>query len=102
MSANGQIAEISFILSHPSLQDQKDVFDQLHSFKNLLDTPSVPAWRWQLHTAGENGKTNCKINSVLTGLQVFNRHDWPGLISFFKPRLIALDAFWSQIKPAFE
>jgi hypothetical protein len=30
------------------------------------------------------------------------RDDWPAIISFLKPRIIALDAFWSQAKYGFE
>ncbi|RYZ23162.1 MAG: DUF4268 domain-containing protein, partial [Chitinophagaceae bacterium] len=33
---------------------------------------------------------------------IFRREDWPELISFFKPRIVALDAFWSEAKYFFE
>jgi hypothetical protein len=28
--------------------------------------------------------------------------DWPAIISFLKPRIIALDEFWENVKPGFE
>ncbi|TVP42967.1 MAG: DUF4268 domain-containing protein, partial [Mongoliibacter sp.] len=38
----------------------------------------------------------------LADVNVMEKDDWPAIISFLKPRIIALDAFWSNIKPAFE
>jgi hypothetical protein len=35
-------------------------------------------------------------------VNLFNRDDWPALISFFKPRLVALDEFWNGAQYAFE
>ncbi len=38
----------------------------------------------------------------LNGVSIFNKEDWPQLISFFKQRIIALDQFWSTARYGFE
>jgi hypothetical protein len=49
-----------------------------------------------------DGKTVSRIYKELPGVSVFNKSDWPELISFFKPRLIALDAFWENARYSFD
>jgi hypothetical protein len=38
----------------------------------------------------------------MEGVSIFNKEDWPKLISFFKPRIVALDEFWNMVKYSFE
>jgi hypothetical protein len=59
-------------------------------------------WQWDLHTTDEYGKTISRIYKQLDSVSIFNRNDWPALISFFKPRIIALDEFWSDAKYSFD
>ena len=50
----------------------------------------------------ENGKPVDKIFMEEKGLNILKKEDWPGLISFFKPRIIGLDEFWTNVKYGFE
>jgi hypothetical protein len=50
----------------------------------------------------ENGRLISKIFTEKNNLSIFKKADWPSLISFFKPRIIALDEFWSSAKYGFE
>jgi len=50
----------------------------------------------------ENGKTISRVYKQMDNASIFNRNDWPGLISFFKPRIIALDEFWSVAQYSFD
>jgi hypothetical protein len=59
-------------------------------------------WEWILHTSDETGKTVSKIEMKISGVNVFTKDDWPKIISFLKPRIIALDEFWGDVKDAFE
>jgi hypothetical protein len=59
-------------------------------------------WDWQLHTIDDNGKTISRIFRQINGVSIYNKNDWPALISFFKPRIIALDGFWNDAKYAFD
>jgi hypothetical protein len=38
----------------------------------------------------------------VTDVSIFNKEDWPQLISFFKQRMIALDQFWSMAQYGFD
>ena len=76
--------------------------DQFRQLKNLLTQSLEEEWTWILHTTGEDGRLVSRIYKEIGGVSVFRKEDWPGLISFFKPRLIALDEFWSSSKYAFE
>jgi len=59
-------------------------------------------WIWDDSFYDEYGKHTARIYTEIRGLSVFKKEDWPALISFFKPRIIALDSFWSTAKYGFE
>jgi hypothetical protein len=59
-------------------------------------------WSWKLHDYDEHGRIVSRIYKQESGVSIFQKNDWPVLISFFKPRIIALDEFWSSMKYAFE
>lgn len=102
MQADTRTASIGIELSHADKDVQQLYFEQLLSFKNLLHAQVQEEWIWQLHTQNESGRLISRIFKEQTGVNIMKREDWPQLISFFKPRLLALDAFWSEVKYAFE
>jgi len=59
-------------------------------------------WQWALHDKDENGKIISRIYKQISGVSIYNRNDWPQLISFFKPRIITLDEFWNVGQYSFE
>ena len=77
-------------------------FEQLLELKALLHDTLGETWRWEPHAATEHGQPLSRVYQELAPVNLFNRDDWPALISFFKPRLIALDEFWSGAQYAFE
>jgi hypothetical protein len=81
---------------------QQLYFEQFEQLRAVLHGIVEENWQWQLHTQDENAKTISRIYTELDGVNIMNRSDWPTLISFFKPRLIALDQFWSDVKHLFE
>jgi hypothetical protein len=42
-----------------------------------------------------------RIYTAAEGVNIYRKEDWPAIISFFKPRIIALDAFWTEVKEGF-
>jgi hypothetical protein len=70
--------------------------------KTLLHETLGEEWDWVLHTTDEEGRTISRIYKELAPTNVFNQDNWPELISFFKPRIIALDEFWNDAKYTFE
>ena len=70
--------------------------------KTMMTVAIGEGWEWQLHTKNETGQTISRIFISIGNVNVFNKADWPALISFFKKHMIALDGFWSEGKYAFE
>ena len=102
MNADNKKAIIAIELTHKDADIQQIYFEQFLQFKNLFDAAVKEEWIWQLHAHDEQGKIVSRIYKEQDGLSIFQKQDWPGLISFFKPRMIALDEFWSSVKYAFE
>ena len=102
MHADNKKASIAVELSHKDKEIQQIIFEQFLQFKKIFDETVNEEWIWQLHTYDEHGRIISRIAKEKSGLSIYQKQDWPGLISFFKPRIIALDAFWSSVKYAFE
>ncbi len=102
MKAERDFTSLGIEITHSDEEMQELVFDQFRQFRNILQTTVGQEWEWQLHTVDEYGKTISTISIAKSGPNVMDRNDWPEIISFLKPRIIALDEFWSNMKPAFE
>jgi hypothetical protein len=102
MEAHKRSASIAIEISHPDVGIQELFFDQFKELKAILRSSLNEDWEWQLHSTDESGRTVSKIFKQVTGVSIFNKEDWPALISFFKPRIIALDEFWSDAKYVFD
>jgi len=102
MDANQKGATISITLEHKDAGIRELYFEQFEEFKTLLHTTLEEEWEWQLHTPVNESRIISRIFKEITGVSVFNKDQWPELISFFKPRIIALDRFWEDAKYSFE
>ncbi|WP_295720432.1 DUF4268 domain-containing protein [Mucilaginibacter sp.] len=102
MQADNRSAFIAIEIAHPDTGIQELVFEQFKELKAVLNSSIEEEWDWQLHTTDENNKTVSRIIKTLPNVSVFNQKDWPALISFFKPRIIALDDFWSTANYSFD
>jgi hypothetical protein len=101
MDAGPKTASVSISLEHRDPVIQEIFFEQFLQFKSLLHDILGEEWHWQLH-ANIEGKVITRIYKEISGVSVFNKEQWPELISFFKPRMIALDSFWENAKYSFE
>ena len=102
MDATGESASIAIEISHADLGIQQLYYEQFKELQNLLNEALGEQWVWELHKADPTGKIISRISKTLEGVSVYNRNDSPALISFFKPRIIALDKFWSEVRYGFE
>lgn len=102
MEAGKKSAAIAIEMTHPDPAMQELMYEQFLEFRKLFQGMMDEEWDWQLHLQDENYKTISRIEKVLTGVSVFQQADWPALISFFKPRIIALDEFWSDAQYSFD
>ena len=76
--------------------------EQFLELQTLLHETLGEPWTWEPHATDEHGQPLARIGTALQPANVFERDDWPALISFFKPRLLALDAFWTDAQWSFE
>lgn len=102
LSADQRRATIALELTHPDGGLRALFYEQLLELRPLLLETTGDGWTWQTDARNENGQPVSGIQQELAPVNLFERADWPQLISFFKPRLMALDAFWDQARHAFE
>ena len=102
MNADNKQASIAIELRHPDFLLQRQYFEKLQQVKILLEEQTGEQWLWQLHQTEEDGITVSRISITLENVNIFNAANWPTIISFLKPRLLALDKFWEVVKEGFE
>lgn len=102
MDAGNKSAVIYISMEHRDKAIRELYFEQFLELKSFLHATLEETWQWQLHTAMTDGKTISRIYHEIEDVSIFNRNDWPELISFFKPRIIALDSFWENARYSFD
>jgi hypothetical protein len=102
MDAGKKSGTISISMEQRDPDIQQLYFEQFLPLKNMLHNTVQEEWVWQLHAPAADGKIISRIYKEITGVSVFNKDHWPDLISFFKPRIIALDSFWENARWGFE
>jgi len=98
LDAEKRMASVSVEISHPDQAERKSLFEQLRALREMLEDHTREKWLWQDEVYDETGRTMSRIMISIENVNVFNAGDWPQIISFLKPRIIALDAFWSEAK----
>jgi hypothetical protein len=101
MDAGPKSGVISISIEHTDLDIQQLYFEQFLELRTILHATLEEEWEWQLHLQ-LNGRVISRIYRELPGVSVFDKDHWPDLISFFKPRIIALDSFWENAKWSFD
>ncbi|WP_317172153.1 DUF4268 domain-containing protein [Hymenobacter sp. BRD67] len=102
LDADNRRARIGIELTQPDAGIRELFYEQFGELKSLLHEALGEEWTWEAAATNEHGQPLSRIYKELAPVNLFSRDDWPALISFFKPRLIALDEFWSGAQYAFE
>jgi hypothetical protein len=102
LQADARRATISIDLAHPDAGVRELFYEQFRELRHMLEETVGETWLWEAEAQDSNGQVLSRIYQELQPVNLFNRDDWPRLISFFKPRLIALDEFWSTAQYAFD
>lgn len=102
MEAGREKATIAIMLTQPDELLRRLFYDKLQSFRSFLSGALGEDWRWEADLEDESGRTVSRISAELSGVSIYRESDWPAIISFFKPRIIALDEVWNTIKDGFE
>jgi hypothetical protein len=102
MDADRHHAAIAVELRHPDRETRQLYFEKLQQLQTILKQTTGEDWDWQLQQGDEDGYITSKVSKELSGVNIFREEDWPAIISFLKPRIIALDEFWQLVKDGFE
>lgn len=103
MDADRDHAIILISLSHKNPETRQSHYQQFIRLQPMLwDALKEDDWIWKENETDWFGKTTSSISKLLENVNVLKQSDWPEIISFLKPRIMALDEFWAITKPAFE
>lgn len=101
MDAGPASAAVAVTIEHRDAGIRELFFEQFSELKELLHHTLEEEWTWQQQVTLPDGRVISRIGKELPGVSVFNKEQWPELISFFKPRIIALDSFWENARYSF-
>ena len=102
MDTGPKSGAIYISMEQGDLDIQELYFEQFQELKRLLHVELQEEWEWQLHVPVADGKIISRIYKEISNASVFHTDQWPDLISFFKPRIIALDSFWESARYSFD
>ena|SRR6476646_5489833 len=102
MDAAKDRASIFILINHPDEDSRKSYFERFIGFRSIIHERLGEEWSWEEEITDEYGKKNSKISAEITNVNVFDKNTWPEIISFLKPRIMALDEVWNDIRDAFE
>ncbi|MCG2613179.1 DUF4268 domain-containing protein [Terrimonas sp. NA20] len=98
MDADNKKASIGIELRQVDESVRKDYFARLVQMRGMLEEEAGEGWVWEEDRLDEDGRVFSRIGISIDGVNIFNKADWPAMISFLKPRMLALDNFWWQVK----
>lgn len=102
MDATKKEASIAIEIRHKDPQLAQEQYKKFILLKDALEDSLGEEWEWLEQVENEFGQAISRIETVQAPLNIFKETDWPSIISFLKPRIIALDAFWNENKFVFE
>lgn len=102
MDATQTGAIISIAFTHPNPEIRNLYYEQLEALKLLFFDALGEEWEWEKNAVDEYGVPFSRVSKALNDVNIFNETHWPSIISFLKPRIVALDQFWVEVKEVFE
>jgi Domain of unknown function (DUF4268) len=101
MDADINYASIAIELTHADSLMRQQNYEQLRQLKKVLEKLTGEEWIWQPNQE-EHGNIFSRVSKTVPAVNILSESDWPDIISFLKPRIIALDNFWMMVKDSFD
>ncbi len=101
MSAERDAAGLSIQITGDKLQREKH-YKRMLQFKQVFESSVQGKWIWLKEKPDENGRIMAVIETILPGVNVYDKNDWPAIISFLKSMITELDKFWTSVEDFFE
>ena len=102
MDVTNHSASIAIVVANAEHTVEQQRFQRLVQLRSLLREHTGEDWNVSEQITDPFGKKVSSIGKAINGVNVFEEATWPAIISFLKPRIIALDAFWYEVKDLFE
>jgi hypothetical protein len=102
MQADNKKASIAIEITHAEDNMRRTYYEHFVQLKRSFQEAMNEEWVWTPNAIDEHGKEIGRIYKELAGVSLFRKEEWPAIISFLKQRMIALDAFWNNVKYSFE
>lgn len=102
MNATSAFASISLEVSGKDEELRLEKFRKLVALKDFFDEAMNEVWQWHETMIDEHGASKSGITFTIQGVNILDQQSWPGMISFFKSRMINLDKFWLGAKEFME
>lgn len=102
MDAGKHEAIIAIEIKHPVTAERHSCYQQFLSLKTLLENETGFKWQWEMDARPDDTNTISRVSQILSPINIMNENDWPAIIGFLKPRIIALDHFWELVKDGFD
>lgn len=95
-------ATIAIEIKHKDAAERENIYNQFLSLKALLENETGFEWQWEKDAVINGVQNISRIYQTLDSINMMNEKDWPAIIAFLKPRIVALDRFWELVKDGFE
>lgn len=76
-------------------------YEQFTEFQKILDERLLGEIKWQETFQHSNGKTISRISVGMTGVDMYNKADWPAMHDFLKDNFLKLEGFWVEFSEVF-
>lgn len=95
-------ASIAIEITHPDPGIRNNLYQRVEMTRGILEEHLEERWTWDPVQTDEHGKVLSRIYKDINGVNILDRNTWPETISFLKPRILALDRYWSDVKHLFD
>lgn len=102
MDADRHTAIIKIEISHPDPGIHELMYEQFLEIRPLVEEYLQDDWVWIYKQKNSSGKEISSIYNILENVNIFRPSDQQEIYYFFRKELIALDAMWCNLNPAFE
>ena len=101
LHCDSKCAMISIDIQHKD-EGIRDLFhEQFIQLKGILNSTLTEEWEWDTETYTNTGQKIFRISKTRNGVNLYKKDDWQEIFTFFEPRMVALDAFWSEFNEIF-
>lgn len=99
--ANRTSVSAAIEIVHKEENERISLYQKMEALKPVFKEV-VGEWSWLSEVYDEHGLPTSKIYITQESVNLFDKSDWPVMISFLKEKMMKLDAFWAQAKMYFE